>query len=183
MITTSLKFTMNFMKQKIKMGILDFPLERILTFVVLGLFIGVVPAFVHNQWLTGPFINALLLLGCVLVGPMEAVVLGLVPSTVALSSGLLPLPLAPMIPFIMISNAIFIAVFHYINKKSFSFAVLLGAFLKFLFLFSFSTFLAQNLLAETLLPKIAVMMSWSQFATALLGGVFAFVVLKFLKKV
>jgi hypothetical protein len=171
------------MKNKSKIRALDLSLERILTFVVLGLFIGVVPMFVHSQWLTGPFINALLLLTCVLVGPMEAVVLGLVPSTVALSNGLLPLPLAPMIPFIMISNAIFVAVFYYLYKKSFSVGILIGAFLKFLFLFGVSTFLAQSLLSETFLPKVALIMSWPQFVTALLGGVFAFVILKFFKKI
>ncbi len=171
------------MKQKIKMQTLDFPLEKILAFAIIAVFVGIVPTVVHNQWMTGPFINALLFLGCVLIGPMEAVVLGLVPSTVALSSGLLPLPLAPMIPFIMISNAILVAVFYYVNKMNFAVAVLISAFLKFLFLYSFSTFLAQNLLADTLLPKVAIMMSWPQFATALIGGIFAFAVLKFLKKV
>lgn len=170
------------MKNKSKIQALDFPLERILTFVVLGLFVAIVPMFVHNQWLTGPFINALLLLACVLIGPMEAVVLGLFPSTVALSSGILPLPLAPMIPFIMISNAIFVAVFYYLNKKSFSVGVVVAAFLKFLFLFLVSTFLAQNLLSETLLQKVVAMMSWPQFVTALIGGVFAFGVLRFLRR-
>lgn len=170
------------MQQKINIRILGFVQEKVFVFSILTLFIGVVPAFIHNQWLTGPFVNALLILACVLVGPMEAVVLGLFPSTVALSSGLLPLPLAPMIPFIMISNALFVATFYYINKKNFFLAVLVSAFLKFLFLLSFSTFLAQNLFAETFLSKVAILMSWPQLATALLGGVFAYAVLKFLKK-
>ena len=100
----------------------------------------------------------------------------------ALSSGLLPLPLAPMIPFIMIANAILVAVFYYLYKKSFVAAILIAAFLKFVFLYAVVTFLAQNLLDAIFLPKVAIMMSWPQFATALLGGVFAFVVLKFLKK-
>lgn len=167
---------------QLKTQILDFPIAKLSTLLVLGLFVGVVPAFVHEQWLTGPFVNAILIITCVLVGPMEAVFLGLVPSTVALSSGLLPLPLAPMIPFIMISNAIFVAVFHYLSKKSFSLGVLIGALLKFLFLYFFVTFLATTLLSATLLPKVAIIMSWPQFATALLGGIFAFAVLKFLKK-
>ncbi len=171
------------MKFKIKTQTLDLPLNRILTFVFLAFFLAVVPVFVHNQWLTGPFINALLILATVLVGPMEAVFLGLMPSTVALTSGTLPLPLAPMIPFIMLSNAIFVSVFSYLRQIDFFIAILFAAFLKFLFLLLTSTFLAQKVLADTLLPKVASMMSWPQFATALLGGIFAYMVLKFLKKV
>lgn len=170
------------MQQKIKTQLLAFPKEKIFSFTLMAFFIAIVPAFVHNQWLTGPFVNALLILTCVLVGPMEAMLLGLIPSTVALSNGLLPLPLAPILPFIMFSNAIFVVVFHYLNKKSFSLGVVFGAFFKFIFLFSFATFLAQNLFADTLLPKVFGMMSWPQFTTALIGGVFAYVVLQVFKK-
>lgn len=172
----------NFMQTKIKTQSLDFLSAKILSLLVLGLFIAIVPAFIHNQWLTGPFVNALLILTCVLVGPMEAVILGLIPSTVALSSGLLPLPLAPMIPFIVISNAIFVAVFHYLNKKSFGLGVIAGAFLKYVFLFAFATLLAQQFFNATLLPKVVGIMSWPQFATALIGGIFAYGILKFLKQ-
>jgi len=171
------------MEQQAKVSIFGLLKERMLTFIVLILFATIVPVFVHQQWFTGPFVNALLFLVCVLVGPMEAVILGLLPSTVALNSGLLPLPLAPMIPFIMIANAILVAVFYYIHKKNYVWAIVLAAFLKFLFLWHVSTFLAQNLLPETLLSKVTLMMSWPQFVTALIGGVFAYVVLKFLKKV
>lgn len=170
------------MQQKIKTQLLALPTEKIFSFTVMAFFIVIVPAFMHNQWLTGPFVNALLILTCVLVGPMEAMFLGLIPSTIALSNGLLPLPLAPMLPFIMLSNAIFVVFFHYLNKKNFGLAIVLGAFLKYLFLFGFAIFLAQNFFADTLLPKVVEMMSWSQFATALIGGLFAYGVLKFLKK-
>ena len=39
----------------------------------------ILPAFIHVQWITGPIINAALLLAAVLIGPMEAVLLGLMP--------------------------------------------------------------------------------------------------------
>ena len=55
--------------------------------------------------------NAVLIIAAVLLSPFEAVLIGLVPSAVALSSGLLPLALAPMVPFIMIGNAILVGVF------------------------------------------------------------------------
>lgn len=129
---------------------------------------------VHAQWLTGPLVNATLLLTCVLVGPMEAVLLGLLPSPIALSSGLLPLALAPMVPFIMMGNALFILTFHLLRNRGFSLGIVLGAALKFLFLASIAQFLMIRLLARPLASVVATMMSWPQFVTAVIGGAIAF---------
>ncbi len=156
---------------------------KAITISVLLLISIVVPTFVHSQFITGPLVNAILLIAAVLVGPFEAVFIGLVPSTVALSSGLLPVALAPMVPFIMISNAVYVGVFHYIRTKSFSWGVIVASIIKFAFLYSIVTLLMKTLLAEQLVAKLAVMMSWPQLATALAGGVIAYIILKALKKV
>ena len=65
---------------------------KVILFAVFLAVVTMVPAFIHIQWVTGPMVNAVLILALVLIGPMEAVLLGLMPSTVALSAGLLPLP-------------------------------------------------------------------------------------------
>src|SRR4030042_5782846 len=88
-------------------------------FVSLVLVVAIVPRFIHNQFITGPLVNAALIIGVVTLGTGPAVTIGLVPSVIALSSGLLPAPLAPMVPFIMISNAILIVVFNYTRKIHF----------------------------------------------------------------
>jgi hypothetical protein len=153
-------------------------------FFAIGLAICLVlPAFFHNQWITGPIINATLLLTTVLVGPTEAVLLGLMPSTMAFLGGLLPLPLAPMLPFIMIGNAVMTMTFHYARSTNFWGAIGLAALLKFAFLHGSVVFLLSRLLDSGLTAKLAVMMSWPQLFTALIGGVIAFAFLKPLKKI
>ena len=143
----------------------------------------VVPSLIHSQYVTGPLVNAMLLIAVVLLGPFEAVMIGIIPSTVALSSGLLPLVLAPMVPFIMISNAIFIALFHYIRPKSFSLGVVVGGLVKFAFLYGAVTLLMKTMLSEALVSTLAIMMGYPQFLTALIGGVIAFLFLRSLKKI
>ena len=156
---------------------------KILLFAVLLGIVIIVPAFIHAQWITGPVVNATLLIATVLIGPIEAVLLGLIPSTVALSAGLLPLPLAPMVPFIMLGNAILIAVFHYLYQKNFFVALGISAFLKFAFLHQTVVWLMSRMLDGKIVAKLAVMMSWPQFFTAVIGGVIAYGLLKGVKKV
>ncbi|MBN2087872.1 hypothetical protein JW758_06020 [Candidatus Peregrinibacteria bacterium] len=136
------------------------------------------PAFIHIQWITGPIINACLLLAVVLVGPMEAMVLGLMPSAVALSAGLLPLPLAPMVPFIMIGNAVLIAVFYYLRNQNYALRLGISALLKFAFLHFSVVFIMNGFLADSLVSKLMIMMSWPQFFTAVIGGVIVYPIIK-----
>ncbi len=143
----------------------------------------VLPAFFHNQWITGPLINATLLLATVLVGPTEAVLLGLMPSTMAFLGGLLPLPLAPMLPFIMIGNAIMVMTFHTVRPKNYWGAVGLAALLKFAFMHGSVVFLLSRMMDGNLTAKLAVMMSWPQLFTAIIGGTIAYGFLKPLKKI
>jgi uncharacterized membrane protein len=143
----------------------------------------VVPSLIHSQYITGPLVNAMLILAVVLLGPFEAVMIGIIPSAVALSSGLLPLPLAPMVPFIMISNAILIGLFAYLYKSHFSVGVIIGGLTKFAFLYAIVTWLMGTMLAEPLVSKLAIMMGYPQFITALAGGLIAYIILKGIKKV
>ena len=63
----------------------------------------IAPLF-HQQWVTGPIVNAMFIMAVALLGVQNAILLCLLPSTIALSVGLLPAILAPVIPFIIISN-------------------------------------------------------------------------------
>ncbi|MEI7579338.1 MAG: iron hydrogenase [bacterium] len=156
--------------------------KKELSFLSLGLLILFIPALIHNQLLTGPIINALLLLTAIINGPVAAISLGLVPSTVALSSGLLPLSLAPMVPFIMISNTIYVGIFSKLQKKNFVLGVLVSSIAKFLFLVISVTFLGSSLLNEKILSKAVTMMTWPQLITALAGGFITYIILKLSKK-
>ncbi len=156
---------------------------KIFLFVFLSVITLAPLTLVHSQFITGPLVNAMLILTCALVGPVEALVLSLFPSPVALMSGLLPLPLAPMIPFIMIGNALYVLAFYYIcgsnpstllkfgNRSVMDIVgVLAGSVLKFAFLTLTVQFVMGRMLAAPLVANLAVMMSWPQLITAVLGG-------------
>ncbi len=157
---------------------------------------------IHSQWVTGPIVNMALILSVFLIGIRGAVLIGLLPSTIALGVGLLPAPLAAMVPFIIISNIILIltidlllcrdAIYRVsesekdaingVSTKKYLAGLILAATLKFLFLFLTSSIVIKLLLNQKLAVAVAQMMSWPQFYTALVGGALAFIILKILRK-
>jgi hypothetical protein len=139
----------------------------------------ILPMMLHIQWLTGPIVNALLILTLVFCGIRSALVLALIPSTMALASGLLPALLAPVVPFIMISNVIFIlSVDYFIRKNNYILGVALGALFKFIFLLSSVSLISSLLYKNELTDTVIQMMSWPQFYTAIIGGLIAGVFIK-----
>jgi len=158
-------------------------------FLVLASVAAVLPFFIHSQWITGPIVNAILILTLFLAGIRSALVLALIPSVVALSSGLLPAVLAPAVPFIMIANAIlvFTADWFYRNFKDdvrgYWLGVGAGALLKFLFLFTSVKIISGLLIKQELALKVAEMMGWPQLTTALTGGIIAWLILRWLKRI
>lgn len=137
----------------------------------------VVPLF-HQQLITGPVVNAALFVSAIILGAQMGIMVGLIPSVIALSVGTLPPALAPMVPYIMISNAILILTFSFLKDKNYWLAVILSSFLKFLFLFTASSIVINLLLKKELANSVAIMMSWPQFLTALAGGVLAWIFFK-----
>ncbi len=162
--------------------------EALFKFLLISGLAILIPFYIHNQWLTGPIVNALLILALFIVGIRAAVFIALIPSVIALSVGLLPALLAPMIPFIMIGNILFVLTIDFIynkfgsNNSSYWISVLIASSLKFIFLFLSVNIISKLLLKSELAIKVAQVLSWPQFYTALLGGVIAFVILKWLKK-
>jgi len=158
-------------------------------FLILSSFIMVTPFYVHAQWITGPIVNALLILTLLIVGVREAMILSLVPSLMALSGGLIPVILAPIVPFIMVSNIVFIylidkTLFIFKNSNySYWFSVFLASFVKFIFLYFSVNIISKLLIKQELILKISQMMTWTQFFTAFTGGMIAFMILKLLKRI
>lgn len=128
-----------------------------------------------NQWLTGTIVNAILYLAVWRVGLVNAAFVATLPSSIALLRGLLPTPMAALIPYIILSNIILIAVF-YASKKHLSAGVVLASIAKFLFLFAITSCFVK--VASPLLP----MMHWPQLATALAGGLVAIGIRKIIAK-
>lgn len=163
--------------------------KAIAQFLALAGVATILPFFIHLQWLTGPIVNAILILALFLVGIRSALVLCLIPSMMALVGGLLPAILAPIIPFIMIGNVILVLTIDWFytnikeSSKGFVIGVVAGAALKFIFLFMSVSIISDLLIKQELAMKVAQMMSWPQFATALSGGMLAWIALKWLKRI
>ncbi len=162
--------------------------QALTQFIALAGTAAILPFFIHLQWITGPVINAIFILALFLVGIRSALVICLIPSLMALSGGLLPAVLAPVVPFIMIGNAIFVLAvdWFYIQAKDSSkgywLGIIIGAVLKFAFLFLSVSWITKLLIKKELAAAVAQMMSWPQLATAVLGGMIAFAILKWLKR-
>ncbi len=153
-----------------------------ITYFIILLAIATFAPFLKSQTITGPIVNATLFISVLILGAENAILVGLVPSLVALSVGFLPAAISPMIPFIMAGNAILVVVFNFFRRKNYWLGVILASVLKFLFLWSSSSIVINLLLKKEIAQKAAAMMSWPQLLTALAGGVIAYLILKGIKK-
>lgn len=151
-------------------------------FTALAGAIFIAPMF-HNQFFTGPLVNAALFISVYFLGLKDALLLGAIPSLIAYFVGLLPAPLGPMIPYIIISNFILVTIFHYLREKNYWLAMFTASFLKYIFLYATSYVLIDFVAKGAQAKTVASMMSWPQFATAVAGGFLAFVFLKWLKRI
>jgi hypothetical protein len=162
----------------------SFNKERIISIAVFTSLVGiatVAPLF-HNQPITGPIVNATLFLAAALLGTETAIMVGLIPSLIALSVGLLPAVLAPMVPFIMVGNALMIWSFSILNKKNYWAGMIVASLLKFVFLWGTSAIVINLLLKKEIASTVATMMSWPQLWTAVIGGIIAYGVLRAMKR-
>jgi riboflavin transporter len=139
--------------------------------------IAVTAPFIHQQLVSGTIVNATLIVGVCLLGTREALVIGLLPSSVALGCGLLPAALAPAVPYLIVGNAILVVAFDYVRRVSYWVGVGVAALLKAAFLTGISGVVINLLLDEQLSSKVSTMLSFPQLVTALAGGVLAFGVL------
>jgi len=142
----------------------------------------VIPALIHQQFITGPIVNAILFSSTIILGTESAIMIGLIPSLIALSFGLLSPALAPMVPFIMMSNALLVMIFSSLQKRNYWMSMIFASILKFLFLFATSSIVINLLIKKEVATKVAQMMSWPQLITALMGGITAFLIIKAKKK-
>lgn len=144
--------------------------------------VAVLAPYFGHQLITGSIVNALLFISVSVMGLESAFLLCLVPSLISIYTGLLPLALAPMIPFIMTGNALLVLTFWALRGKRFWFGATSAALIKFVFIWSVGTILAQSILSG-IASKVALMISWPQFATAIAGAAIAYLFLKIIKKI
>ncbi len=139
-----------------------------------------------SQAITGPVVNMALYLSVLLITPGAGMLLGLLTPLVAAVSGQLVPLLYPMLPFIMVSNLLLVAVFYLFRKvlkkwnsgaplKSVSnwVALIASALVKYFWLSLSVNLLFPVILGKQLPPKVIVMMALPQLLTALAGGTLA----------
>ena len=84
--------------------------ENLYKSIYFGLFISLAilaPVF-RNKIIVGTIVNTCLILSVYKLGIKPTIIIGIVPSLIALTTGVVPMYLALIIPFIMVSNTILI---------------------------------------------------------------------------
>lgn len=125
-----------------------------------------------NQIVTGTIVNSLLFIAAYRLPFVNALMIAILPSSVALLRGLLPAPMVMLIPYIIISNTVLISTFSVLKKTPFV-GVLTASLAKFALLYVSIWAIGQQFNAQ-----LIAMFQWPQLITALLGG---FVFLNLLK--
>jgi len=126
----------------------------------------------NNQWITGTIVNAILFAAALRIGIVNAAAIGILPSVIALVRGLLPAPMAVMIPYIMLGNMAMITTFGLLRIRSLVTRVIAASLFKFVVIFAASS------LAVIIPANIIRMMQWPQLITALAGGMAVIAILK-----
>jgi len=124
------------------------------------------------QGITGPTINAALLVGTVLLGPWGAATIGFLTPLTAFLLGQLNPVLAPAIPFIMAGNGLLALLFGYGRRVNVYLAVVVAAGVKYLILAAAVRYIIS------VPPQVSVALQLPQLVTALIGGLVALLALE-----
>ncbi|MDD3223710.1 MAG: ECF transporter S component [Clostridium sp.] len=101
-----------------------------------------------SQFFVGPAVNAVLLLTASICGVYLGVCVGVLTPLLAWALGQLSPMFGPFLPFIMIGNAIFVIAFYNfqkVKKYGMVLGIIVGAILKFLFLYISASKIAVSL--------------------------------------
>ncbi len=134
-------------------------------------------SFRAPQLITGTLVNGMLLISAGYVGMWSGVIIGLFTPVLAFLFGIMKFP--PVIPFIMVGNALYVLVFSGMRNKPVG--MVLGSVVKFLWL-SASVYYMLPLFGVKAPAVLVEMFTFPQLATAVMGGVLALLVLGLLKK-
>lgn len=142
------------------------------------LFLTVFAPLLNNQLLTGTLVNSLLILSVFLCGFNGAILIAFLPSMISWYTGLLPMAMGPMIPFVFLANFILILIVRIFQKKNYWLAGGLAIIAKAVFL-SVISYILFSFFLTGIEAKIAIsMMSYMQLLTAALGLILAYGILK-----
>jgi hypothetical protein len=134
------------------------------------------PAVGRQQLFTGTLVNAALLLATTVCDRRHLLLICLAPSLAALTSGLLPWPLAPLVPILCLGNLLYVWVFMRLQPWTVLGAAAMAVTAKVGVLALFNQPEMASLLGVPL--SALAMLGWPQMATAALGAGLALAVLE-----
>lgn len=169
----------NFNMHKAKILIFDNKITVATAQFVVLFGVAVIAPLFGQQLVTGTIVNFILFVAVFLLGAKSAVLISLFPSLIALSVGILPLILTPIIPFIIMSNIILVLVFKIFSKKDYWSAVIFASIAKFGFL-SIVSFLVVSF-SKSFLPFVGII-GGMQLITSLSGGLMAILFINSIRK-
>lgn len=160
----------------------------------------IISQFLKNTsvFITGPIINACLIICEVCVGFIPAIILSIItPVTSFIITGSPIMSAVPLIiPFIMLGNVVLILFIHLLNNKvfknapaniSFAVSMVIASIVKALFMgISISYIILPTMLPEPMLAKLPILQaqfSTTQLITTLIGSVLAYIIMIPLRKV
>lgn len=147
-------------------------LSNKITRIALLLALAVTVQQLKIQWLTGPGVNAILLLAAAYTDVYSASILGMITPVMALLFGVMPL--AVVVPFIMVSNIVYIVIYKWQYPNNSFVAISMAAIVKFLVL----TIAVKFIISVP--PGVAYALSTPQLFTAVTGGIMATIIIRYL---
>jgi hypothetical protein len=162
----------------------DSALNRTQYIARLVIFISLTIALEHlglPQPITGPIVNLMLILTTLILNWFGGIILGCFTPVVAVLRGQLPAILIPMVPFIILGNAILVSTFSLVRACSakrgasplsaaYWTGIVIAAALKCSFLYVAARLILPVIVGRELPAQYLAMMAAPQFFTALLGG-------------
>ncbi len=140
-----------------------------------------IQAFRLPTYVTGPAVNAVLLVGAVHPGMPGGILIGSLTPWAALGLGILNPVAAPLVPVIMTANAVFVAVFGIMRNRSIYLAALTAAAAKYL-VFYISINCLLGLFGIRIPSPLLAAFQLPQLFTALIGGGLGVAAIRILEK-
>lgn len=124
------------------------------------------------QLLTGTLVNAILFLTLIFAGLPAGILIGILTPLLAFFTGILPAPLAPVIPVIMLANIALVMVGGLLKGRNLYLAAAISSVVKFIVFFILLRYVVI-LFVSSLPPAVFVAFGLLQLYTALAGTVLA----------
>ncbi|ATW28290.1 hypothetical protein DCMF_01580 [Candidatus Formimonas warabiya] len=139
------------------------------------------------QWLrlptyfTGPVVNAVLILATLFSGIWSGIIIGCITPVVALLMGIIPPAAIPLVPLIIAANITLVLVFFFLDKANRYVAWIGSAFAKY-GMFYVGLRLLLHLFGVKLPAPLLLAFQIPQLYTALVGGLTAVIIARYLKQ-